>query len=339
MSLTLRYVGLDVHKDTIVIAVADVGREAAEEFAVIAHDYPLLLKKLKRLGAPAQLWCCYEAGPTGYGLYRGLREAGIDCQVVAPSLVPTKAGDRVKTDRRDAKKLAHFLRSGDLTPVYVPSEADEALRDLERAREDAKRAERAARHQLSKFLLRHGRHWSKSSWTQAHLAWIAQQTFDHEAQTRVLGDYLKAVGDAAARVASLTLSIGELVERTTLAPLIKALQALRGVELIAATTIAAEPLPSSLSPVVCRITCLPRRCDASSVNLTILQRPIQSSSRLANQLQPHKDRAAVAGRAPNTVRGTLEPPIRRRFAARPPVDRDRPRRIRILLVTNPRISD
>lgn len=339
MSLTLRYVGLDVHKDTIVIAVADVGREAAEEFAVIAHDYPLLLKKLKRLGAPAQLRCCYEAGPTGYGLYRGLREAGIDCQVVAPSLVPTKAGDRVKTDRRDAKKLAHFLRSGDLTPVYVPSEADEALRDLERAREDAKRAERAARHQLSKFLLRHGRHWSKSSWTQAHLAWIAQQTFDHEAQTRVLGDYLKAVGDAAARVASLTLSIGELVERTTLAPLIKALQALRGVELIAATTIAAEPLPSSLSPVVCRITCLPRRCDASSVNLTILQRPIQSSSRLTNQLQPHKDRAAVAGRAPNTVRGTLEPPIRRRFAARPPVDRDRPRRIRILLVTNPRISD
>ena len=272
-------------------------------------------------------------------MYRRLREAGIDCQVVAPSLVPTKAGDRVKTDRRDAKKLAHFLRSGDLTPVYVPSEADEALRDLERAREDAKRAERAARHQLSKFLLRHGRHWSKSSWTQAHLAWIAQQTFDHEAQTRVLGDYLKAVGDAAARVASLTLSIGELVERTTLAPLIKALQALRGVELIAATTIAAEPLPSSLSPVVCRITCLPRRCDASSVNLTILQRPIQSSSRLANQLQPHKDRAAVAGRAPNTVRGTLEPPIRRRFAARPPVDRDRPRRIRILLVTNPRISD
>lgn len=339
MSLTLRYVGLDVHKDTIVIAVADVGREAAEEFAVIAHDYPLLLKKLKRLGAPAQLRCCYEAGPTGYGLYRGLREAGIDCQVVAPSLVPTKAGDRVKTDRRDAKKLAHFLRSGDLTPVYVPSEADEALRDLERAREDAKRAERAARHQLSKFLLRHGRHWSKSSWTQAHLAWIAQQTFDHEAQTRVLGDYLKAVGDAAARVASLTLSIGELVERTTLAPLIKALQALRGVELIAATTIAAEPLPSSLSPVVCRITCLPRRCDASSVNLTILQRPIQSSSRLTNQLQPHKDRAAVAGRAPNMVRGTLEPPIRRRFAARPPVDRDRPRRIRILLVTNPRISD
>lgn len=339
MSLTLRYVGLDVHKDTIVIAVADVGREAAEEFAVIAHDYPLLLKKLKRLGAPAQLRCCYEAGPTGYGLYRGLREAGIDCQVVAPSLVPTKAGDRVKTDRRGAKKLAHFLRSGDLTPVYVPSEADEALRDLERAREDAKRAERAARHQLSKFLLRHGRHWSKSSWMQAHLAWIAQQTFDHEAQTRVLGDYLKAVGDAAARVASLTLSIGELVERTTLAPLIKALQALRGVELIAATTIAAEPLPSSLSPVVCRITCLPRRCDASSVNLTILQRPIQSSSRLTNQLQPHKDRAAVAGRAPNTVRGTLEPPIRRRFAARPPVDRDRPRRIRILLVTNPRISD
>lgn len=157
---TVRFVGLDVHKESIAIAVAEPGRGDAQVLATIANDTGLLLKRLRRLG---KVKCCYEAGPTGYGLHRDLVAAGIDCVVVAPSLVPSKAGDRVKTDRRDAARLARFLRSGDLTEVYVPDVESEAMRDLERARDDAKRAERVARHQLSKFLLRHGKRWPKRS--------------------------------------------------------------------------------------------------------------------------------------------------------------------------------
>ena len=146
---------MDVHKDTIVIAVAREGREEAETWQTIPYDGVKLRKVLKSLIKNGEvLRVCYEAGPTGFGLCRGLRKAGIDCIVVAPSLVPSKSGDRVKTDRRDARKLAHFLRSGDLTEVHVPEESVEVIRDLERARDDAKCAERAARHQLSKFLLR-----------------------------------------------------------------------------------------------------------------------------------------------------------------------------------------
>jgi transposase len=152
---TLRFVGLDVHADSIAIAVAEPGRGEPSALATIPNDTVMLLKRLRKLG---RLKCCYEAGPTGFSLYRDLTAAGLDCMVVAPSLVPMKAGERVKTDRRDAVKLARFLRSGDPTEVHVPDEATEAMRDLERARDAAKRAERTARHQLGKFLLRHGRH-------------------------------------------------------------------------------------------------------------------------------------------------------------------------------------
>jgi transposase len=161
--------------------------------------------------------------------------------VVAPSLVPMKAGERVKTDRRDAVKLARFLRSGDLTEVHVPDAATEAMRDLERARDAAKRAERTARHQLGKFLLRHGRRYpGKTAWTQRHLDWIRTQQFQHEAQQRVLEDYLRTVEELGERVDRHTRSIVELVDGWKLKPLVKALQALRGVNIIAATIIAAE---------------------------------------------------------------------------------------------------
>ena len=183
------YVGLDVHKDSITIALARGGREAAETWKTIPYDGVRLRKALKMLvKSPEELRVCYEAGPTGFGLCRRLREAGIDCIVVAPSLVPGKAGDRVKTDRRDARRLAHFLRSGDLTAVHVPEEAVEAIRDLERARDDAKCAERVARHQLSKFLLRHDRRWEGSTWTVKHRDWIRTQKFSYPAQQRVLED-------------------------------------------------------------------------------------------------------------------------------------------------------
>jgi len=241
MKASVVYVGMDVHKDSITIAVARQGREPAETWKTIPNDGVRLRKALKLLARDGQvLRVCYEAGPTGFGLCRRLREGGIDCIVVAPSLVPGKPGDRVKTDRRDARKLAHFLRSGDLTEVYVPDEAVEAIRDLERARDDAKCAERVARHQLSKFLLRHDRHWEGTTWTHRHLEWIRTQKFAYPAQQRVLEDYLKTVEDLAERVAWLTAAMGELVEETVLAPLVKALQAFRGVSVVSAVTIAAE---------------------------------------------------------------------------------------------------
>jgi transposase len=241
MSTSVVYVGLDVHKDSIAIAVARPGRQPAKKWKTMPYDGTRLLKALKMLAPEGQpLKVCYEAGPTGFGLCRRLRKAGVDCIVVAPSLVPGKPGDRVKTDRRDAEKLAHFLRSGDLTEVHVPDEAVEAVRDLERARGDAKRAERVARQQLGKFLLRHDRPWDGKAWTQKHLNWIRAQKFAYPAQQRVLADYLKTVEDLAERVAALTSALEELVQETVLAPLVKALQAFRGISMISAVTIAAE---------------------------------------------------------------------------------------------------
>jgi len=237
----VRFVGLDVHKESIAIAVAEGDGSAPEDVAIIPNDTGTLLKRLRKLGPQAELRCCYEAGPTGFVLQRALSEARIECVVVAPSLVPQKAGDRVKTDRRDARKLARYLRSGDLTEVHVPDASTEAMRDLERCREDAKRAERTARHQLSKFLLRHGRAYKgKTAWTGAHLDWIRGQVFEHEAQNRVLVESVQSVENAKARVERLTKDIVDLVESWSLRPLVRALQALRGVQLLTAVVLAAE---------------------------------------------------------------------------------------------------
>jgi transposase len=238
----VRFVGLDVHKDSITIAVADQDGPAPQVVATVPHELRALGKQLKKLSASVRLRCCYEAGPTGFGLCRALAAAGFECIVVAPSLIPKQAGDRVKTDSRDAVKLARFLRSGDLTSVHVPDEQTEAMRDLERAREDAKRAERTARQVLSKFLLRHGCRYSGKSrtWSASHLDWIRTQHFEFEAQQRVLVSYLRAVEQATEQVAQLTRDIVELVESWSLKPLVKALQALRGVQVVSAVTIAAE---------------------------------------------------------------------------------------------------
>jgi transposase len=241
MKKNLRFVGLDVHKDSIAVAVADSGREPARLLETITADEVALLKVLDRLGPKARLRVCYEAGPTGYRLARQLNEQGICCVVVAPSLVPTQRNRRIKTDRRDAVKLAHFLRSGDLVEVTVPAAQTEAMRDLERAREDAIQVERVARQQLDKFLLRHGRCWSQGcKWTLKHWKWIKVQEFPEEASRRVLGDYINTVQQALARVERLTADISELVERWTLGPLVRALQALRGVDLVTAVVLAAE---------------------------------------------------------------------------------------------------
>jgi transposase len=237
----IRFIGLDVHKESISIAMAEADGSPPETLATIPNDLAVVVKRLRKLAQGRQLHCCYEAGPTGFGLCRALRAAGLECVVVAPSLVPRQASDRIKTDRRDAAKLARFLRSGDLTEVQIPDVETEAMRDLERARDDAKNAERAARHQLIKFLLRHDRKYpGKTSWTGTHLDWIGHQHFDHEAQNRVVVEYLHAVEQATARVEQLTKDIAELVEHWSLKPVVKALQSLRGVQLISAVVLTAE---------------------------------------------------------------------------------------------------
>lgn len=236
----VRFIGLDVHKESIVIAVADEGGAEPSVLATIGHEMKALLKQLRRLGSSSDLRVCYEAGPTGYGLARALKLEGIDCKVIAPSLIPKKSNDLIKTDRRDAMKLARFLRSGDLTEVHIPDEETEAVRDLERARDGAKKAERVARHHLGKFLLRHGRRYEGKSWTKAHLEWIRKQSFEHEAHHRVLVDYVMAVERATARVVQLTTDLTEVVASWSRQPVVKALQALRGIDFLSAVILVAE---------------------------------------------------------------------------------------------------
>lgn len=235
------FVGLDVHKNSIAIAVAEVGRAPARVIATVPAEWKDLRRILERLGDPATVSCCYEAGPTGYGLARALHAGGWHCDVVAPSKIPRKAGERTKTDHRDAVKLAQHHRNGELVAIVVPDEADEAIRDLERARDDAKKAERVARHQLSKFLLRHGRCYSgKTTWNERHLSWIRAQEFGVPAQDHVLADAVAAVETATLRVAQLTDRLREVTGSWERMPLVKALQAMRGVQFVTAVTVVAE---------------------------------------------------------------------------------------------------
>jgi transposase len=236
-----RFAGLDVHKDSIVIAVAEAGRAPARVVGSVSFDWTALSKALDRLGPRSAVSCWYEAGPTGYGLARALLAAGWSCDGIAPSLVPKRSGRRIKADRRDAMKLAQSHRSGDLVAVLLPDEPTEAIRDLERAREGAKKAERVARHQRSKSLLRHGRRYpGRTTWNDAHRAWIAKGAFAEPAQRHVLADGRAAVEAATPRCRQLTARLRELTEGWRRAPLVKASRALRGVEFVTAVTLAAE---------------------------------------------------------------------------------------------------
>ena len=242
----LRFVGLDVHAETITVAVAEPGRNGeVRSLGSIPNRLESVRKLVKKLEPVDQLQACYEAGPTGYVLYWQLTELGVKCEVVAPTLIPVKAGDRVKTDRKDAEKLARSYRAGDLTPVWVPDEAHEALRDLVRARLAAKRDQLRARHRLSKFLLRHGQRPSTKvkAWTVAYLNWVKKGVhFDQPAQDATLTDYLHEVEHEQERIARLEQAIDDAIKTMPerMRAVVEALQSLRGIAKISAVTVVAE---------------------------------------------------------------------------------------------------
>ena len=238
-----RYVGLDVHKESI--AVAYVDKEHGAEVVSLGNigtrqcDIEHLIRRLQ--SKSPQLVFVSEAGPCGYWLYRYLTKKGHVCWVVAPSLIPKKAGDRVKTNRRDAIKLARLMRSGDLTPVYVPAVEDEAIRDLCRAREDAIRDLKAAKFRLKAFLLRQDiRYTGRATWSPAHLRWLSEVVCPTPAQQSVCQEYVQAVTEHTARLARLEQELHDQVQTWRLAPVVDALQGLRGVQCTVAVTTVAE---------------------------------------------------------------------------------------------------
>ncbi len=239
----VRFVGLDVHADTIAVAVAESGGEV-RSLGTVPNRADALRQLVKKLGPPEAVRACYEAGPTGYVVYWQLTALGVRCEVVAPTLVPVKAGDRVKTDRRDAIKLARCYRAGDLTAVWVPDTAHEALRDLVRAREAAKRDQLRARRRLQTFLLRHGRRPPRPmpSWMDRHHAWLTTVRFEAPAQDATRLDYVHEVHHAAERLVRLERALDEAVDAAppAMRAVIDALQALRGIARLSAATIVAE---------------------------------------------------------------------------------------------------
>lgn len=243
MARITRFVGMDVHAATISVAVAEKGGEV-RSLGIVPNRPDAIRKLVRKLGSPEELHACYEAGCCGYVLYWQLAELGIRCDVVAPSLVPVRSGDRVKTDRRDAEKLARCLRAGDLTPVWVPDQAHEAMRDLVRARLAAKQDLARARHRVGHLLLRTGtRPPDKGrAWSRRHFQWLASVQFSDAARQAAFTDYCAEVMHHEARVQRLEAAIDEALTHASpkLKALYDALQGLRGVAKVTAATIVVE---------------------------------------------------------------------------------------------------
>jgi transposase len=236
-------VGLDVHKETIAVGYVAAEREAAVRFLGTSGPRQCEIDKLiRKLPAKGKtLHFVYEAGPCGYWLYRSLTKKDLKCWVVAPSQIPQKAGDRVKTDRRDAVQLARLLRSGDLTPVYVPAVEDEAIRDLVRAREDALKDLKAAKVRLKAFLLRQDiRYEGRATWGAAHLRWLAEVVCPTPVQQIVFQEYVRAVSEQTERLQRLEAELQSQVQTWRWVPVVEAIQALRGVQFTVAVTLIAE---------------------------------------------------------------------------------------------------
>ena len=235
------FVGLDAHAESTAIGFAEAGREAPHFVGTVGPKFAELSKAVAKLGDPGRLLIVYEAGPCGFALARELRAAGYRCEVVAPSKIPRRPGDRVKTDRRDALSLARLARAAELTFVLIPDERDEAIRDLSRSRIDAVRARLKARQQLKALLLRHGRRYTgKTSWTAAHERYLATVTFAHRAQDIAFVEYRQAISQAQARVERLSQALAQELEHWRMRPLVQALMTLRGVDQLVAITLVVE---------------------------------------------------------------------------------------------------
>jgi len=237
------FVAFDVAKRKHAVAVAESGRKGEVRFlGEIENSEAVIERTLKKLSSRhGRLHVCFEAGPTGYGLYRQVQALGHACTVVAPALVPRRAGERVKTNRRDAVTLVRLHRAGELTGVWVPDAVHEAVRDLVRAREAAADELRRKRQQLLSFLLRHARIYSGSGhWTLAHRRWLAQQSFEHPAQQIVFQEGIDAIEDAAQRLRRLETQLATIVPSWSMAPVVAAYQAMRGASFLVAVTFAAE---------------------------------------------------------------------------------------------------
>lgn len=240
MSEHITHVGLDVHKNSTAVAAASQGQRT-RFVGTVGPDLHELLKALDQIGSTESMKVVYEAGPCGYGLVRTLRERGYECDVIAPSKIARRPGDRVKTDRRDAQHLAEQSLAGTLTTVWVLDEADEAMRDLSRAREDAVRARLKARQRLQAMLLRHGRSYrGKTAWTAAHERYLGQLSFPYPAQELAYVEYRQAVSESHSRVERLTASLEEQAQYWRMRPVVEALMTLRGINFVAAVTLVAE---------------------------------------------------------------------------------------------------
>jgi transposase len=237
------FIGMDVHKNSIDIAIANEARKGkVRHYGQIDGNLSALDKVVRKLvSTGSQLYFVYEAGPCGYQIYRHLTAQGLDCAVVAPSRIPKPSGKQIKNDRRDAMMLARLHRAGELTPVYVPMAEDEAIRDLTRAREDAKSDEKRSKQRLLSFLLRSGiRYAGRSTWSKAHMRWLSDIKMPHRSQQVVLQEYIGTVNQCKERVQRLTEQIQQLLPEWQLFPIVQALQSMRGVSTIVAATTVAE---------------------------------------------------------------------------------------------------